>query len=332
MPALRYRLPDSCMKILVAPLNWGLGHASRCVPIIRQLVARKQNVTIAGDGMSLRYLRMYFPELPFLEAPSLHLHYSKGNSQIGSMLRQLPTLLRFIRKDHKWIKEVVTRHHFDLVISDNRFGLYTSLTRTVYITHQVMVKMPQGLTFAEKWAYRLHRLFIDQYNYCLIPDYPNSPSLSGDLSHKYPLPHNARFIGPLSRFMHTPSIQPDSTYDVVAIISGLEPHRTMLEQQILQNYAHKTEKVLILEGRIGEQPTSNTSDNIHIVSHMDDKQLLPYLLGCKKIICRSGYSSIMDLAAIHQLHKATLIATPGQTEQEYLAQLHQTQNTSHIEA
>ena len=118
--------------------------------------------------MSLRYLRMYFPELPFLEAPGLHLHYSKGNSQIGSMLRQLPTLLCFIRKDHKWIKEVVMHHHFDLVISDNRFGLYTSLTRTVYITHQVMVKMPQGLTFAEKWAYRLHRLFIDQYNYCLM--------------------------------------------------------------------------------------------------------------------------------------------------------------------
>ena len=138
------------MKILVAPLNWGLGHASRCVPVIQTLVARKHDVTIAGDGMSLRYLRMYFPELPYKEAPQLHLQYSKGNSQIGSMLRQLPTLLRFIRKDHKWIKEVVMHHHFDLVISDNRFGLYTSLTRTAYITHQVMVKMPKGLTFAEK--------------------------------------------------------------------------------------------------------------------------------------------------------------------------------------
>lgn len=315
------------MKILVAPLNWGLGHASRCVPVIQTLVARKHDVTIAGDGMSLRYLRMYFPELPYKEAPQLHLQYSKGNSQIGSMFRQLPTLFRFIRKDHKWIKEVVMHHHFDLVISDNRFGLYTSLTRTAYITHQVMVKMPKGLTFAEKWAYRFHRIFIDQYNYCLIPDYPNSPNLSGDLSHKYPLPHNARFIGPLSRFMHMPSIQPNCTYDVVAIISGLEPHRTLLEQQVLQTYAHKKEKVLVLEGRIGEQPHPTISDNIHIVSHMEDHELLPYLVGCKKIICRSGYSSIMDLDALHLLHKATLIATPGQTEQEYLAQLHQTQNS-----
>lgn len=315
------------MKILVAPLNWGLGHASRCVPVIQTLVARKHDVTIAGDGMSLRYLRMYFPELPYKEAPQLHLQYSKGNSQIGSMLRQLPTLLRFIRKDHKWIKEVVMHHHFDLVISDNRFGLYTSLTRTAYITHQVMVKMPKGLTFAEKWGYRLHRFFIDKYNYCLIPDYPGTPNLSGDLSHKYPLPHNARFIGPLSRFMHAPSIQPNCTYDVVAIISGLEPHKTLLEQQVLQTYAHKKEKVLVLEGRIGEQPHPTISDNIHIVSHMEDHELLPYLVGCKKIICRSGYSSIMDLDALHLLHKATLIATPGQTEQEYLAQLHQTQNS-----
>lgn len=315
------------MKILVAPLNWGLGHASRCVPVIQTLVARKHDVTIAGDGMSLRYLRMYFPELPYKEAPQLHLQYSKGNSQIGSMFRQLPTLFRFIRKDHKWIEEIVRRHHFDLVISDNRFGLYTSLTRTAYITHQIMVKMPQGLTFAEKWGYRLHRFFIDKYNYCLIPDYPGTPNLSGDLSHKYPLPHNARFIGPLSRFMHAPSIQPNYTYDVVAIISGLEPHRTLLEQQVLQTYAHKKEKVLVLEGRIGEQPHPTISDNIHIVSHMEDHELLPYLVGCKKIICRSGYSSIMDLDALHLLHKATLIATPGQTEQEYLAQLHQTQNS-----
>lgn len=310
------------MKVLVAPLNWGLGHASRCVPVIRMLVERKYNVTIAGDGMSLRYLRLYFPQLPYLEAPHLQLYYSKGNSQIRSMFRQLPALLRFIYQDHRWIKKIVKHHHFDLIISDNRFGLFTSLTRTAYITHQIMVKMPKGLTFSEKWVYQIHRLFIRQYNYCLIPDYPDSPNLSGDLSHKYPLPYNARFIGPLSRFLYMPSIQPALNYDVVAIISGLEPHRTMLEQQILQTYAYQTDKVLILEGRIGEQPTPTISDNIHIVSHMNDHELLPYLIGCKKIICRSGYSSIMDLAALHLLHKTTLIATPGQTEQEYLEQLH----------
>ena len=239
---------SSCIKIkssrvLVAPLNWGLGHATRCVPIIRELLRRKCEVVIAADGYPLRFLRQEFPHLEWVEFEGVKVEYSDGQSQVGAMLRQLPRFLRDIWREHKELKKIVERYEIDVVVSDNRFGLWCKGVHSVYMTHQLMVKMPRGLEWMEWAVWRFHRWFIGHYDECWVPDIEGDGNLSGDLSHKYPILKNTKFIGPLSRFsaegvewedvrVEAEALGLKERYDVVAVISGPEPHRTNLEREI----------------------------------------------------------------------------------------------------
>lgn len=307
-------------KVLVCPLNWGLGHATRCIPIIERLITNGNEVIIAADGLPLTLLKERFPDLKTIKSPSYAVRYSAGKSQILVLLLQLPRILKGIWKENRWLNQLLQKENVDLVISDNRFGLWTKHCRCVYITHQIMIKMPRPLKWAERLAYRLHKAIIDRYDECWIPDNAEN-GLSGDLAHRYPLPDNARFIGLLSRFGDK-TFAPDSSYETVALISGPEPQRSLLEQTIIREFSDKNERLLLVRGLPGNSELPETSVNIDPKAHLEDSQLAPFLLGCQRIICRSGYSSIMDLQALNCLHKATLIPTPGQTEQEYLAELH----------
>ncbi len=304
-------------SILIAPLNWGLGHASRCVPIVRKELAAGNRVTLAGDGESLTLLRQHFPELPVVHLPHLALRYSHRTTQIGAMLRALPHIVWWMIQDHSVLQQILHYQHFDKVISDNRFGFYSPHTHCIYITHQLMVKMPRGLRWAEPIARWLHGKVIRKYDECWVPDFEGENNLSGDLSHKYPLPQNTRFIGPLSRF--TTILSPNATsYETVAILSGLEPQRTLLEKQLVEEY--KDKMLLIIRGKINEPFCKIQRGKITIVPYLSDADLVSVLLQAETIIARSGYSTIMDCAALGILHKTHFIPTPGQTEQEYLAQ------------
>ena len=182
-------------KVLVCPLNWGLGHATRCVPIIREQLAAGNEVVICADGYPLEFLRQEFPALRTIELPSYPIRYSKRKSQVMAMLRFLPILLKGIYVENKWLKKLLRQEHFDVIISDNRFGLWNRDIHSIYITHQVMIKMPKGLKWLEPIGYAMHRQIINKFNECWIPDFAENGGLSGDLSHKYELPANAKFIG-----------------------------------------------------------------------------------------------------------------------------------------
>jgi len=210
--------------------------------------------------------------------------------------------------------------HFDMIISDNRFGLWNKNVHSVYITHQLMIKMPQGLKFLEPIVWRFHRFFILKYDECWIPDYEGEKNLSGDLAHKYPLPKNAKFIGSLSRFSLLKNIVPKNEYQTVAVLSGVEPQRSIFEKELIKRLENCAEKTLIVQGKPQKEKQIQTIQNLTIVSHLETSELASVLLGAKQIISRSGYSTIMDLDALNCLHKAELIPTPGQTEQEYLAE------------
>lgn len=309
-------------KVLISPLNWGLGHATRCIPLIEALHKAKNEVTIAADGDPLDLLKDRFPYLKTVETSSYRVIYSEGNSQIGIMLLQLPLILQSIWNDNRWLHRLLKTEQFDIVISDNRFGLWNRHVHSIYMTHQIMIKMPRRLKWAEPLAYLIHRLFIGKYDECWIPDQEEN-GLSGDLSHRYPLPPHARYIGPLSRF-EGKEWKPDSLYDVIALISGPQPHRRMFEEAVTEKYRTRNERILILRAEPQSRVVYPITDHVHSVGHLPDDELAPYLLGCKHIICRSGYSSLMDLSALNCLHKAELSPTPGQTEQEYLAELHRT--------
>ena len=327
---------SSCIKIkssrvLVAPLNWGLGHATRCVPIIRGLLAEGHEVVIAADGYPLRFLRQEFPHLEWVEFEGLKVEYSNGQSQVGAMLRQVPSFLRGIWREHKELKRIVEAYDIDVVVSDNRFGLWCKGVHSVYVTHQLMVKMPRGLEWMEWAVWLLHRWFIGHYDECWVPDVEGEDNLSGDLSHKYPILKNTKFIGPLSRFsaegvewedvrVEAEALGLKERYDVVAVISGPEPHRSNLELEIasIHNY-DKT--LLIIQGLPADDlRLAEHKDGVDYIPHLPTGLLQWYMQEAKEIVCRSGYSSIMDLYTIGR--KAHLIPTPGQTEQIYLAEIH----------
>lgn len=314
------------MKILICPLNWGLGHATRCVPIIQQLMIEGHELVMAADGFPLEFLRQEFPSLRFIELPSYSIAYSSGNSQISSMFFSIPNIIRGIVREHFWLKELLKTEPFDQVISDNRFGMWNKHIHSIYITHQLMVKMPRGLKMLESFVWLIHRCWINRYNECWIPDNKKNDGLSGDLSHKYPLPKNAKFIGIQSRFQNRIDIQPDSSFEVVAIVSGIEPQRTIFEKSLIEKYRNADYPTLIISGQPQVGYPKTTIGNITLVTHLSDFEMASVFLGAKKILSRSGYSTIMDLSALNCLYKAEFIPTPGQTEQEYLAMIHGRQN------
>lgn len=330
------------MNILIAPLNWGLGHATRCVPIIRHFIEEKHNVVLASNGAALSYLTTQFPSLTTIEIPGIDIKYSDSDSQIWAMARQLPHILAKSAAEHSAVKRYAKEHHIDMVISDNRFGLFGTAPHTTYITHQLTIMLPPTMKWAKIIGRRLHRLIINRYNECWIPDDPEL-KLSGDMANNQPLPRNAKTIGILSRFG---SFEPNpeqkkrhftnntattadikqsglpTHVDVFIPLSGPEPHKSILYTKLFDKYKGSTSIVLFLQGRPSTSIDVSQEQNIFTASHLPDHIFAYYLHAdhTDHIICRSGYSTIMDLAATHyHLSAVTLIPTPGQPEQEYLA-------------
>ena len=315
------------MKILIAPLNWGLGHATRCIPLIRQYLTAGDEVVIAGDGDSLRLLRKHFPDLRSIDLPSLELRYTQNKAQRGFYLRAIPTLVRHAIGNKYYLHKQLAIEHFDLVISDNRFGFFTRQTRCVYITHQLYVILPKRLRWLQPLARAMHACIYKRYNEVWVPDYADPiNNLAGALSHGGRFDRYAKYIGPLSRFSISQASTPYTlhhtpTYSTLAILSGLEPQRTLFEQELITRFKNCTRPVLIVRGKIAGPATATQVGAVTLVPHMDDEQLLPLLQQAKKIIVRSGYSTIMDLSVLGLLSKAEFHPTPGQSEQEYLAQV-----------
>ena len=317
------------MKILIAPLNWGLGHASRCIPLIQQWLNEGHEVVLGGDGDSLLLLRRHFPQLRFCPLASLRLQYSKSNSQVWAIARSIPHIITWAIKDYIMLRALLQTEIFDRIISDNRFGFYSKKVESIYLTHQLHIRLPNGWRWAESIATRLHARVYARYNKVWVPDRKGDENrLAGELSilsdreiKSYHLDSKIEYIGPLSRFSNQRrEITPTQIYHTVCILSGLEPQRSLLEQELIKRYQDSRERVLIIRGVIGTPNMRITHRQISIIPTLNDKELAQVLLHATHIVARSGYSTIMDFEALGVLHKAELIPTPGQPEQEYLAQ------------
>lgn len=305
-------------RVLICPLNWGIGHATRCVPIIKVLLEHKKTVIIAASGFPLEFLKLEFPDIETINFPGFRVKYSSKSSQVKILLMQLPHILKSLFREHKKLKQICQKHQIDTIISDNRFALWNNRVYSVYITHQLMIKVPFNSRYFEKILWRIHRWFIHRYDRCWIPDLPMPQSVAGDLTQKYKLPKNGYFIGILSRFTDLKTDSIVSPYEVIALVSGPEPQRSILENKLIQHLQKDLFKSLIIRGLPCEKIEETHILNITLLSHLDTPTLKQLLLTTPTIICRSGYSTLMDLISIDR--KALLIPTPGQTEQEYLAQ------------
>ena len=319
------------MRILVCPLNWGLGHASRDVPLIQRLVKAGHEVILAGDGLPLKFLETEFPRLERIHFPStVRITYFNRLPAWLKIFLLSPCLLYGIFIEHHRLKKIIRTHRPDLVISDNRYGLWSPLVKCFLITHQCSIRLPFPLRFLEYPAALVLKRLIENFDRCWIPDHPGKQNLSGDLSHRFSLPANAEFIGPLSRF----SVPGTGTamieglpHNMVAnlqepflmiMLSGPEPQRTRLENAILKQIPGLPVTIMILQGKPGMEKTLEIGPRQFLISHLPTPILEKVLGNASSVICRSGYSSIMDL--VTRQKKAMLIPTPGQTEQEYLAE------------
>jgi uncharacterized protein (TIGR00661 family) len=306
-------------KILVVPLDWGLGHATRCIPLIKEFLANGCEVIIAAETATKSLLEHEFQQLTFIPLEGYGISYSKKRHWLPlKIIFQVPRLLLGIYEEHRWVKKVVKKYSIDAIIADNRFGLYHSDVPSVYITHQLLIKT--GSSFSERIVQNIHFWVIKKYTSCWIPDFDGKDNIAGELSHPLKRPPNTSYIGCLSRF-EKKDIK-GKKYDLLMLVSGPEPQRTIFEKLLLQQLKSYTGNVLLVRGLPGikeKEEKIEIAQNFQLVikNHLSAQELNEAMLHAGLVISRSGYSTIMDLIRLKQ--KAILVPTPGQTEQEYLA-------------
>lgn len=301
--------------ILVAPLDWGLGHSTRCIPLIKHLQSLGCRIIIAVEGAQEILLKHEFPSLEFLQLSGYQIRYTFSKRFLSAkILMQLPKIYRTVQNEHEWLKKIVTEHKIDAVISDNRYGLFHSAIPCVFITHQLLIKTPFNL--AEKFLQNINYHFINKFNECWVPDEQDSLNLAGVLSHPTMLPSiPVKYLGPLSRLelKQTALIK----YDLLIVLSGPEPQRTFLENTLLNQLQTFEGNALLVRGLPGEVDNLPSFNNVIIINHLLSVEMESAFNESELIISRSGYTTVMDVFKLQK--KAILIPTPGQTEQEYLA-------------
>lgn len=304
-------------NVLIAPLNWGLGHASRCIPIIKQQIAYGNNVIIASDGISLELLRKEFPKLESVELPSYNISYPKGKQLIWHLLKMSNKIMTAIKEENMFLSILVKKYNLDLIISDNRFGMFHKGVYSVYITHQTNIQAGR----VSKIANKFHQFYMSRFNEIWIPDYEGAKSVAGELS-EYNGGQDAKYIGVLSRFKYDVNVELKDK--ILIVLSGPEPQRSYLEDIILSEIKSIETDVTLVLGKVEKVQKQIRKGNITIYNFMTSVDLEKEIKESKLVIARSGYSTIMDLQVLKK--KAFLIPTPGQGEQLYLAKYLKSKN------
>lgn len=304
------------LRILVAPLDWGLGHATRCIPVIYELLKQDCEVWLAGEGSQEALLKQEFPGLSFLPLQGYRVNYGRSAAgTIWNILIQSRKIIRAIRAENAWLKRMAEKLQFDAVISDNRYGLYHSTIPCVFITHQLNIKSSLG-----KWTERLlqkrNYKYINRFNECWVPDSAGKNDLAGELSHPQKKPAiPGHYTGSLSRFKKTRTEEKKD--HLLIILSGPEPQRRIFENKIIEEIAHYRGTATVVRGLPGTTTIIPSTNTLEFYNHLPAEELNKEMNKAEYVISRSGYSTIMDIAQLQK--KSILIPTPGQTEQEYLA-------------
>ncbi|WP_456439411.1 glycosyltransferase [Psychroserpens sp.] len=298
-------------RILVAPLNWGLGHATRCIPLINALLENSFEPVIASDGIAFKLLQKEFPKLETIELPSYNITYAKkGQFFKLKMLQNSPKLIKAINAEKKATKTIIEDYRIDGILSDNRLGVYSKQIPCVFMTHQLKV-----LSGNTTWlSTKMHQQIIKRFDECWVPDSIGENNLSGKLSRTNTLSIPVKYIGALSRFK---KYDCQLKYDLMVLLSGPEPQRTLLQNSLLKELDTFKGKLLFVKGIVEDESKATINNNMTSYNFMTSKALEKALNESKVVLSRSGYTTVMDLAKLEK--KAFFIPTPGQFEQEYIA-------------
>lgn len=300
-------------SVLVSPLNWGLGHATRISPVIQAFLDEGCEVILAAEGKAYRYFEKEFPDLKLFEIPGINVNYSRTIPLALKLILQFPIIAKGVYKEHKLLQDLIKKHPIDLIVSDNRYGFYHKTIPSIFISHQIHVQMPILFRLIQPITTLIIRGFIKRHNELWIPDFPDKKtSLSGKLSHPAIL-KKATYIGPLTRLKKKDI---PIKYDFLILLSGPEPQRSILEEKVLQNVILSQYKTAIVRGLPEKESNPLSAHQTPMYNHLSAEELSEIISASKFVICRSGYSTVMDLYALNK--PAVYIPTPGQTEQEHL--------------
>ncbi len=324
------------MRVLVSPLDWGLGHATRCIPIIRALRASGHEVIIAASGAGRLLLQGEFPELESEEFPSYAMRYSKSRFLLPFwLLAQLPPFLLSILREQRQLDRLIRTRGIDRVISDGRYGIRTRKVPCVFITHQLCI-LPPGPRWLRALLtgplLRLNRFVLRGFIEIWVPDFPGSVNLSGKLGHPGFTWPKVRYIFPLCRFrpealpwtLPVESGEAGFRVDALALVSGPEPQRTVFENLLTEALRKRPGTRVLVRGipgtSSGQRHASQhvVEGELNVFDHLPGEQLSRFLAAASHVVCRSGYTSVMELAGMGK-RNVLCVPTPGQPEQEYLA-------------
>jgi hypothetical protein len=308
--------------VLISPLNWGLGHASRDIPVIKELLSRHHDVTIAACGNALTLLKREFPGCTFIEFQDYPPPNNNGRLFFPTFTAHIPALIRGLSDERRNLKSILANDHYDLIISDSRPGVYSETIPSIHITHQVHQAFPLIVWPIELVALYVNARAFRKYTHLVIADNkPKETALAGKLSRTF-FPGTKKqswYSGILASVQYTPA---QKTIDFLIIVSGMEPQRTALEKIILPQVQDLPGKKVVLLGKPSADKVSRPDEDTEICSYVSNAEKINLMCGARFIICRSGYTSMMDLAEL-EVKNGLFIPTPGQWEQEYLSAYYQ---------
>lgn len=299
-------------RALVAAMDWGLGHATRCIPVIHTLLELDCRVVVAGSGPSSELLKEEFPSLPYIELPPYDPQYPHSSALVWKLARQLPRFLRTVSRERRVTEEVVKAHNIEIIVSDNRYGCRSARAKSVFMGHQINLRLPSGARWAEPVVNLLHERFLRKFDACWVPDWKGEESLAGELSQSGTL--NIEYLGPISRFRRLR--EGHKAYDITFLLSGPEPQRTVFEELVFALAGGQNLKICIVRGVLDGRVYPSLP-GAKVIDRAGTSVIREIMAQSALVVARAGYSTIMDLA--HTGGKAVFIPTPGQPEQEYLA-------------
>jgi len=324
---------------LIAPLDWGLGHTTRCIPIIRELKKNNIEIVIACNSVQKSILEAEFPDETYVNLPGYRLSYgSSRRHTIAKLILQIPKILISIKRENLQLKRFLLQFNANIIISDNRYGVFSPKIHSIFITHQLNIVTGTG-HFGDRLIRRFTHSMIRKFDECWVPDFENGFTLAGRLSHPVLKPaFPVRYIGPLSRFercaglgngLHSSTANGlhSSTSNglhsstatqpyILVILSGPEPQRSKLEEIMLAQLVKIDSDSIVIRGLPHSTESISASSKMRIINFAGAAELNKLICNAYVVISRSGYTTVMDLLKLQK--KAILIPTPGQPEQEYL--------------
>lgn len=307
--------------VIYAIIDWGLGHVTRSTPIIKQLISDGNRVVLVSYGKALAMLKKEYPECDIREVRDTQIAYPKlGWMFVFKIVSQVPKMLFGWHHERRQVKKLIKEYDADMIITEMRLGFWSNKIPSILITHQLRFHLPKRLRMFMIFGEWFNRLVFRHYDYVFVPDAEGTPNLSGDLSHnsrisKHP---KVRYIGCLSSVVPDEN-PPEKDIDLFISISGPEPQRTQFEEKVLWQLDDAPGKVVVTLGKPGiDNNIVKKTDKAIVYAHLDRKEMANMMQRARHIICRSGYSTVMELLALNK--SALYVPTPGQTEQEYLAE------------